>query len=45
MTGFSQCGEDRWIAENLKPEIGVFCEVGAFNGIGCSNTLMFEELG
>jgi len=42
---YSQCGEDLWVAENLKPKRGSFCEVGAFNGIGCSNTLMFEEDG
>ncbi len=45
MKSYSQHGEDLWIVENLKPEIGRFCEVGAFDGIGCSNTLMFEELG
>jgi hypothetical protein len=41
----SQCGEDRWIIENLKPDIGCFCEVGAYDGILSSNTKVFEDLG
>lgn len=45
MTSHSQCGEDVWILENLKPSVGTFCEVGAFDGILSSNTLLFEELG
>lgn len=45
MNSYSQCGEDKWILENLKPPIGTFCEVGAFDGVQSSNTLMFEELG
>jgi FkbM family methyltransferase len=45
MTDHSQCGESTWILENLKPEIGTFCEVGAFDGVQSSNTLLFEQLG
>jgi FkbM family methyltransferase len=41
----SQCGEDRWILENLKPEVGTFCEVGAYDGVLSSNTKVFEDLG
>lgn len=41
----SQCGEDRWIEENLKPSVGTFCEVGAFDGVMSSNTYHFEKLG
>lgn len=44
-TFYSQHGEDRWISENLKPGIGTFCEVGAYDGVACSNTLHFEQLG
>lgn len=45
MNYYSQHGEDRWIIENLKPEVGIFCEVGAYDGVKASNTLAFEELG
>ncbi len=46
MISHSQFEEDKWIADNLKiPEHGTFCEVGAFDGLGCSNTLYFEEIG
>lgn len=45
MKSYSQCGEDLWVYENLKPPIGTFCEVGAFDGVQSSNTLFFEELG
>lgn len=41
----SQCGEDKWILENLKPPVGTFCEVGAFDGLLSSNTKAFEDLG
>ncbi len=41
----SQCGEDEWIVENLKPPTGIFCEIGAFDGITSSNTLAFEDMG
>lgn len=41
----SQHGEDRWIIENLKPAPGYFLDIGAFNGVTCSNTLAFEDLG
>lgn len=45
MKSYSQAGEDLWILENLKPPVGTFCEVGAFDGVMSSNTLLFEELG
>jgi FkbM family methyltransferase len=46
MISYSQFQEDRFIAENLHlPDCGVFCEVGAFDGIACSNTLAFEQKG
>lgn len=45
MKYYSQHGEDRWIAENLKPDVGIFCEVGAFDGVQSSNTLYFEKQG
>jgi len=41
----SQHGETSWVLENLKPAAGIFCEVGAFDGIMSSNTLLLEELG
>ncbi len=41
----SQHGEDRFIIENLKPDPGFFIDVGAFNGVTCSNTLALEDLG
>ncbi len=41
----SQCQESTWILENLHPPIGTFAEVGAFDGIQSSNTLLFEDLG
>lgn len=41
----SQFGEDRWIEENLKPAVGNFCEIGAYDGVASSNTLHFEKLG
>jgi FkbM family methyltransferase len=31
--------------ENLKPAVGTFCEVGAYDGVKASNTLLFEEAG
>lgn len=46
MTFHAQCGEDKWITENLQlPENGVFVEVGAFDGVLSSNTYHFEQLG
>lgn len=41
----SQCQEDRWIIENLKPGPGYFLEVGSFDGVLSSNTIAFEDLG
>jgi FkbM family methyltransferase len=45
MKSYSQAGEDNWIMENLKPPVGTFCEVGAFDGVKSSNTMLFEEAG
>lgn len=45
MNSYSQCGEDKWILENLSPAIGTFCEVGAFDGVQSSNTYALEQLG
>ena len=45
MNYYSQCGEDKWIEENLHPPMGNFCEVGAFDGVKSSNTKHFEEIG
>jgi FkbM family methyltransferase len=43
---YGQCGEDRWIVENLRlPERGVFVDVGAADGVSSSNTKQFEECG
>lgn len=43
---YSQHGEDRWILENVDlPSIGVFVEVGAYDGATASNTLLFEKIG
>lgn len=41
----SQHGEDAWIVQNLKPAPGFFIDIGAFNGVTCSNTVAFEDLG
>lgn len=41
----SQCGESSWILDNLNPEKGIFCEIGAFDGVRSSNTILFESLG
>lgn len=45
MAYYSQFREDEWIERNLAPPVGVFCEVGAYDGRECSNTLHFEEAG
>ena len=43
---YAQCGEDRWIDENLSlPESGFFVDVGAGDGVTSSNTLTFEQRG
>jgi FkbM family methyltransferase len=42
----SQHGEDLWILEHLQiPLTGLAAEVGAADGLECSNTLFFEQLG
>lgn len=46
MRFFSQHGEDRWLFENDHlPEHGYFVDVGAFDGVNLSNTMMLEEMG
>jgi FkbM family methyltransferase len=45
MNSYSGYGEDKWIYENINPPTGVFCEVGAYDGISSSNTLAFEQIG
>jgi FkbM family methyltransferase len=46
MTSHSQHGEDNWIVNHLIiPEKGIFVEVGAYDGILSSNTLLFEDMG
>lgn len=43
----SQCGEDKWLAENWAtlglPDVGYFVELGAGDGIYLSNTLWLER--
>jgi FkbM family methyltransferase len=41
----SQCGQDRWVAEVLLPNLraGVFVDIGAHDGVSFSNTLYFEQ--
>lgn len=44
---YSQCGQDRWLYENIfsgKMD-GIFVEIGADDGVHNSNTLFFENLG
>lgn len=42
----SQHGESQWILDHLNPpEYGLFCEVGAYDGVTSSNTYLFETLG
>lgn len=42
----SQCGEDKWIVDNLNPpKMGYFVDVGASDGIYLSNTYYFESIG
>ncbi|HEV2263719.1 MAG TPA: FkbM family methyltransferase [Stellaceae bacterium] len=45
---FSQHGQDRFVYESFfkdRTEPGVFVDIGAYNGILYSNTLLFERLG
>ena len=44
--GFSsQCGQDKWVAEQLFPGLrqGVFVDIGAHDGVSFSNTLYLEQ--
>ena len=45
MNSKSQIGQDIWLDENIfrGKTNGVFIEVGAFDGISCSNTYFFEK--
>jgi FkbM family methyltransferase len=42
---FSQCGQDKWIAETLLPgkRNGIFVDIGAHDGVTFSNTLFLEK--
>lgn len=42
---FSQYGQDKWLAETLQPggKPGVFCEIGAYDGVVFSNTCYLEK--
>lgn len=43
---FSDNGEDAWILEQFEPGyIGIAVDVGAYNGLFLSNTLLLEEKG
>lgn len=44
---YSQHGQDKWLWNNFfsNKDTGVFLEVGALDGLHCSNTLFFEEKG
>jgi FkbM family methyltransferase len=41
----SQCGQDRWLVENMFPGLrnGVFVDIGAHDGISFSNTFYIEK--
>ena len=42
----SQCGQDKWIVENLLPNLqqGFFVDIGAHDGISFSNTYFLETV-
>lgn len=42
----SQCGQDKWIVENLMPDSrqGFFVDIGAHDGISFSNTYFLESV-
>lgn len=42
---FSQCGQDKWLAERIFPGLrnGVFVDIGAHDGVSFSNTLFLER--
>ena len=44
---YSQYGQDQWLWDNFfnNKNTGIFLEVGALDGLHCSNTLFFEEKG
>jgi FkbM family methyltransferase len=45
MHSYSQCQEDRFIVEYFKDVRGNFLDIGADDGVSCSNTLALLELG
>lgn len=42
---FSQCGQDKWLAETVFPGLrnGVFVDIGAHDGVSFSNTCFLEK--
>lgn len=44
---YSQCGQDKWLIENIfnDREDGIFVDIGAHDGVSFSNTLKLEQLG
>lgn len=42
---YSQCGQDKWLAENMFPGLrnGVFVDIGAHDGVSFSNTCFLEK--
>jgi len=44
---YSQCGQDKWLIENLfaKKTDGVFVDIGAHDGVTLSNSFYLESLG
>ena len=44
---YSQCGQDKWLLENVfqGKESGIFVDIGAHDGVSFSNTLRMEQIG
>ena len=47
MQSYSQFGQDTYLTTNIYPDkkTGYFVEVGAYDGVNMSNTLMLEKMG
>jgi len=47
MNYYSQFGQDQYIKDTFFSEksTGFFIEIGAYDGVSCSNTLFFEKIG
>ena len=47
MTQYSQFGQDQYVKNTFfsKKLTGFFIDIGAYDGVNCSNTLLFEEMG